>query len=284
MLSKEIINKIKHIQITTRRLLSGSQSGDCLTKQKGYGLEFDQLREYQTGDDVRFIDWKSSARSNKLLLKEYREERNRAVMLLVDISKSSFFGSGKQRKADVMADIASALALAADYAKDAVGLILFSDKIDYFMPPARGKHHVMALMKEVYSAQAHGNTTTINAALQLLGQLKRTDTIAFLISDCIDESYEKQLHVINARYDLVVIRCLDEREQRLPKGFHIQLQDIETGQELFIKSDVLKISAERIQQQNKYFKKYGIDCFDVSCDKSYINDLVMFFQRRISGK
>lgn len=282
MISKEIVNKIRHIQIKTRRLLTGSASGDYLTKQKGYGLEFDQLREYQVGDDVRFIDWKSSARMNKLLLKEYREERNRTVMLLVDISKSSLFGSGKQRKADVMADIASALALSADYSKDAVGLILFSDKIDYFMPPARGRHHVMALMKEVYGAQAQGDATNINAAMQLLGQLKRTDTIAFLISDCIDESYEKQIHVINARYDLVIIRCLDKREQRLPKGFHIQLQDIETGQELFVKSDALSISAERLQQQNRYFKKYGIDCFDVTCDKQYINDLVMFFQRRVT--
>lgn len=282
MISKEILHKIRHIQIKTRRLLTGSMSGDYITKQKGYGLEFDQLREYQVGDDVRFIDWKSSARMNKLLLKEYREERNRTIMLLVDISKSSFFGSGKFRKADVIADITSALALSADYAKDAVGLILFSDKIDYFMPPARGKHHVMALMKEVYAAQGRGGATNIHTALQLLGQLKRTDTIAFLISDCIDESYEKQMHVIHARYDLVIIRCLDEREQRLPKGIHIQLQDIETGQEVFIKSDALSITTERLNQQNRYFKKYGIACFDVLCDKPFINDLVIFFQRRVA--
>ena len=190
--------------------------------------------------------------------------------------------SSKQLKSDVMADITSALALAADYTKDAVGLVLFSDTVHSYIPPARGKAHVMNVLKTMYAAEPKGSSTTISQAMQLLGQLKRTDTIAFLISDCIDEQYQKTIHTITARYDLVVVRCLDAREQRLPASFHIQLQDLETGEDVFVHSNALALCDKRLEQQNNYFRRHGIDCFDVTTHKPYLNNLIQFFQKRVA--
>jgi len=281
MISNELSKKIKHIRIKTRKLLSGGLVGDYTVKQKGYGLEFEQLREYQVGDDVRFIDWKSTARVNKILLKEYREERNRTVMLLVDLSPSSYFGSGIKRKVDVMAEVASVLAFSAEYTKDNVGLVLFTDEVELYIPPGRGKQHILQVIKQLHTYKPRGRGTSLHVALRHLAQLKRTDTIAFLISDCIDEGYEKHLACVSTNYDLLVVRCLDEREHDLPANCYMQLQDMETEQTVWIKGRDLFMSQQRLYKQNQIFKKKGIDCFDVSCSKSYITDLISFFQRRI---
>lgn len=181
-LDKEILQKIKQIEIQTRRLLSGSQVGDYSSAQKGSGFEFDQIREYQVGDDVRFIDWNSSARSNKILVKQYIEERNRTIMLLVDHSESTFFGSSRFLKSQVIAQIASVLALVADYGKDHVGALLFTDEVTSVIPPKRGRQHVREIMGHVLSTPAAGKTS-LTCVLKRLIELQKRDAVVFIISD-----------------------------------------------------------------------------------------------------
>ena len=200
-LSKEVLQKVRSIEIHTRRLLSGTLIGDYSSAKKGSGLEFDQIRDYQEGDDVRFIDWKASARQDKLLVREYIEERSRALILAVDVSASTFFGSSDELKNDRYAQIASVLALVGDYSKDHVGLILFSDHVQTVIPPKAGRQHVRMIMERLFEAKPSG-ATVLDGALQRLIQMNRKDAMVFLISDFYASTgYEKLLRIICKKYD-----------------------------------------------------------------------------------
>jgi len=285
MLSKEVIKKIRQIEIATRRLLSGSYVGDYSSAKKGAGFEFDQIREYQLGDDVRFIDWKSSARSNKLLVKQYIEERNRSVILAVDMSASSFYGSSKQIKFDVLSEIAAVLSLVADYGKDQASLLLFTDEVELFIPPGRGRKHIHKIMENLFSFAPVHKKTNIDSALDRLAKLNRRDSIVFLLSDFVGDVSPKKLSVVSKLYDLVAIRCLDKNEQALANVGFINVEDIETGEPVLLDSrgskQVNKFLQKRLVQQENTFKKYGIDFLDVSPGKSFIGDVILFFRRRM---
>lgn len=286
-LSPETRRKIKQLEIYTRRLLSGSLSGDNRSAVKGTGFDFDQIREYQEGDDVRFIDWSASARMNTLLVRQYMQERSRTVMLLVDVSASAFWGSGENLKHETIAEIGSVLSLVALYGNDKVGLILFSDIIESFLPPARGKEHIHRIMQQLFDFKPVSKRTNISIACKKLIELKRKDMISFCISDFIDTDFETSMSFAARNSDFIAVRCLDSNEKKFPIAGFITIEDAETDQQFVIDSrrrhnDTLNhFLTARVLDQERMFRKCGVDLVDVSDRKDFMPSLVRFFRRRM---
>lgn len=285
-ITEDVLRKIKQIEIHTRRLLRSALVGDSRSAIKGSGLDFDQIREYQQGDDIRFIDWNASARMDKLLVKQYIEERSRVVILAVDISGSSQLGSTDTLKHDVMAQVASVIALVTSSGKDHVGLILFSDDVELYLPPGRGRAHTHAIMEYVFGFTPKSRKTDISCVLKKLAALKRRDAVVFLISDFIDDMINRSyLSVASRLYDLVAIRCLDPREHDLPPIGFLPIEDNETGEMILVdlrtQEGVHIFMKNRIASQDKLFKQYGVSVLDVENDSSFIGDLIKFFRRRM---
>lgn len=286
--SGDIASKIKKLEIFTRRLLNGTLVGDSRSAIKGTGFEFDQIREYSFGDDIRFIDWKASARNDKLLVKQYIEERSRTIFLMVDVSQSSIFGSGEHNKNSRIVELASVLALVAQHGKDRVGLLMFSDAIEAYIPPGNSLHHVHHIMQNLLSFKPKQSKTDISKALQHLLSIKKSDAIVFLISDFIDETLDTYLAQAARKYDLIAVRCLDANEKMIPPVGFITIEDLETGElvELDLRnrrnSNVKKFLAARLEQQNKLFRRCGVDLFEVSPDRTdYLSEMINFFRRRM---
>ena len=286
--TQDVLKKVKQIEIQTRRLLRGALVGDSRSALKGTGFEFDQIREYQQGDDIRFIDWNASARMDKLLVKQYIEERSRVVLLAVDMSASGYLGSTDTLKHDIMAQIASVLALVTESGKDRVGLILFSDEVEYYLPPGRGKFHIHTIMEYVFGYKAKSKKTNLNSVFKKLAQLKRRDAITFVISDFIDDGIDSSyLSLVSQMYDLVAIRCLDNREYELPAVGFLPITDTETGEAVLV--DLRKkhqpimhdFLTTRLLEQDKLFKRYGVRVLDVANHSSFIGELIRFFRRRM---
>lgn len=281
-LSKETLQKIKSIEIQTRRLLSGTLMGDYSSAQKGSGLEFDQIRDYQMGDDVRFIDWNASARSNKILVKQYIEERNRTIMLLVDQSASTFFGSGQFLKSEIIAQVASVLALVGDAAKDHVGAVLFADQVNKVIPPKRGRQHIHTLMETIFTYKPAGQTS-LKSALERLIQLQKQPAMVFIISDFLDDEYETLLKIAARKHEVVAIRCLDKRELDVPNCGTVQIKDPETGQEAVLQTGVgLNKVLQNIEAQTAFkLKKCGVELLEVAPDRHFVGQLIRFFRKRM---
>jgi len=288
LISPEIASKIKQLEIFTRRLLNGSLVGDSRSAVKGSGFEFDQIRGYAFGDDIRFIDWKASARSDKLLVKQYIEERSRTVFLVVDVSLSSIFGSGLHNKNSRIIELASVLALVAQHGKDHVGLVLFSDEIEQYIPAGSSLHHIHRIIEQMLSFKPKQSKTDISRALQHLLSLKKSDAIVFLISDFIDDRLDTYLAQVSRKYDLIAVRCLDANEKAIPSVGFITVEDLETGElidlDLRHKRDnnVRKFLMSRIEEQNKLLRRCGVDLFEVSPERTdYLSEMVKFFRRRM---
>lgn len=286
LISPDIVSKIKQLEIFTRRLLNGALVGDSRSAIKGTGFEFDQIREYSFGDDIRFIDWKASARNNKVLVKQYIEERSRTIFLAVDVSQSSIFGSGDFTKHSRIIELASVLALVAQHGKDHVGLLLFSDEVEEYIPPGSSLHHVHHIMESLLTFKPQQSKTDITKALKHFLSVKKSDAILFLISDFIDESLDTYLAQAARRYDLIAVRCLDSNEKTFPVAGFITVEDLETGElvELDVRNNEVKdFLAARIDSQNKLFRRYGIDLVDVAPERNdYLAEMVKFFRRRMS--
>ncbi len=288
MLSKEIVERIKHIQLYTKRLLGGTRAGDYVNRQKGFGLEFDQIREYQQGDDVRYIDWKSTARASKMLVKQYYQEHSRTVMLIVDCSASLAFGSGKDTKYQCLATIACVLALVAQQSKDRVSLVLFADGVHTFIPPRTGAGHVRKIMETVFESTPTKTKTDYKNMFRFIGSKKTNDTIIFLLSDFIGLEDEPIMHSIARSCDLVAVRCLDTAERAIGDVGILSVQDLETGEffELNARSSGLKqlqrLNQERIDAQNKTFGHYGIDVFEAMPNCDPVAELIRFFRKRMN--
>jgi uncharacterized protein (DUF58 family) len=287
MISPENLQKIRQIEIQTRRLLTGSLVGDARSCLKGSGFEFDQIREYQQGDDVRFIDWRSSARMNKLLVKECIEERNRTVMLAVDCSASEQFTSGEQLKADQVAQIAGVLTLVATYGSDNISLILFSDKVECFIPPARGWHHTHAILEKLFTYKPKSKQTSISCALEYAAKQKRKDALLFIISDFIDTGFNQSLSIVSRMYDTVAISCADPLEQVFPDVGFLELENQETGQRCMIdtrgknQKKLQTFFDRRVQEQKNLFNKYGVDHIQLGTAQPFMGELIRFFRRRM---
>ncbi len=288
--SNELLKKIKQITITTKRLLRGSMVGDSRSAIKGTGFEFDQIREYAAGDDVRFIDWNASCRMNKLLIKQYTEERTRTILLAVDVSASGSFGSGTTLKRDILAQAASVLSIVSTVGKDRVGLILFSEEVELYIPPSRGQHHLFTIMRELFEYKAKQKTTCITAALKKLAQYKQRDAVCFLISDFIDSTGidSKLLSFIAQKHSLYAIRCLDVQETTLGSFGFLPIQDSETGAQLTLDlrgkqgATLRSFMKTRITEQNRLFKKHGVPILDITNNREWVAGLVRFFRRRMS--
>ena len=285
MISPEVLKKIRLIEIRTKRFLNSTLVGDSRTAQKGFGLEFDQLREYSAGDDIRFIDWKATARSQKFLVRQYFEERNRKIMLMVDVSGSSFYGSGTQRKYDQMAQIASILALVSDFAKDAVGLVLFAGEIREIIPPATGRKHVRFIMEKLFSCQPNEQSTGLAKACEWAARTGSRSMLTIMISDFIAQEYEKPLRTAARKNETIAIRCLDPLERAMPSVELLNLQALESDASCTLSATgramVNALLHKRLREQEHIFKKAGVDLLDITCGQPVMKEIVNFFKRRM---
>jgi uncharacterized protein (DUF58 family) len=288
MIPAEVRKKIRHLEISTRRLVSGSLLGDNRSPLKGFGFDFDQIREYRAGDDVRFIDWKSSLRTNQLLVKQYVEERNRRIIIAVDVSESSVYGSTHTLRSELNAQIAAVLALAASYSNDAVGLLLFSDHIECFLPPARGRAHTQIMVERLFCHIAKKSGTHIATALNHLAALGKERALVFLISDFIDQGFEKILRCVSHQYEIIALRCIDRREKSLQHIGFLTMYDPESKRMYTIDTRAhsgakcSRFLQDRIQEQNRLFVRNRIAYHDIEVGKPFMGDLITFFARRMA--
>ena len=244
VLQGELFQKIKQIQIRTQRLVTDAMAGEYESAFKGRGMEFEQVREYQPGDDIRHIDWNVTARMNAPFVKEHREERELTVMLLVDVSASGAFGSRGQLKNEVAAEIAAVLAYVAVHSNDRVGLVLFSDAVEKYIPPKKGRSHVWRVIREILNFEPEGHATDLQGALEFLTKVARRRVVSFVISDFLDRGFDDRLKIAARRHDLTAVSISDRREAELPSIGLIELEDAETGEVLRIDS-----SDRRVREQ-----------------------------------
>jgi len=287
MIPKEILKRVKQIEIVTRSLVNDVFSGEYHSVFKGRGMEFAEVREYQIGDDIRTIDWNVTARMGHPFVKIFEEERELTLMLMVDVSSSGEFGSFERLKGELAVEICALLAFSAIKNNDKVGLIIFSDRIEKFIPPKKGKKHVLRLIRELLYYQPEGKKTDINIPLEFLNRVQKRKSVVFLISDFMAPDYEKMLRVTSNKHDLVALTIRDPREMELPDIGFIELEDAETGEEILIDTSDLDLLSE-FEQRNqeemdgltKFFKKNDIDFVDIRADKAYAPALIHFFRKR----
>jgi uncharacterized protein (DUF58 family) len=287
MLPKEIIQKIRRIQITTNRLVNESLAGEYHSVFKGRGMEFDEVREYQHGDDVRTIDWNVTSRAGRPFVKRYVEERELTVMLLIDMSASGSFGSADKMKSEIAAEISAVLAFSAIKNNDRVGAILFTDRVEKFIPPRRGSTHVLRVIREVLFYRPANSGTCIQKALEHLNLVVHKRSVVFLISDLLDQRFEPSLKTANRRHDFVIIQIMDPREKELPNVGILEIRDAETGEIVRLDTALPRIRGtfrenwERNQARlSKLFDSHHMDHLTIETDKPYDVPLVRFFEER----
>jgi uncharacterized protein (DUF58 family) len=288
MLPREIVRRIRRIQITTNRLVNESLAGEYHSVFKGRGMEFDEVREYQHGDDIRTIDWNVTSRTGHPFVKRYVEERELTVILLVDASASGAFGSHVKTKGEVAAEISALLAFSAIKNHDRVGALLFTDRVEKFIPPRRGSKHVLRVIRELLYTRPERHGTRIQAALDHLNLLLRKRAVVFLISDLLDQGYEQSLKVANRRHDVIVIQIVDPREQELPGVGILEVRDAETGEVIRIDTSLERVRAayrqnweKNHQEQLRFFRSHGVDYVMINAAEPYDRPLIRFFAERM---
>ncbi|MEW6088205.1 MAG: DUF58 domain-containing protein [bacterium] len=287
MIPAEIIKKIRKIEISTGKLVNDVFSGEYHSVFKGRGMEFSDVREYQPGDDIRTIDWNVTARLNHLFVKQFVEERELTVMFLVDGSASESFGTRDRMKGELASEICAILAFSAIKNNDKVGLIIFTDKVEIFIPPRKGRQHVLRVIREILYYRPQGKSTNINSALEYLNKVIKRKTVTFLVSDFLTKGYEKLLRVTNKKHDVIAIIISDPREIILPAFGFIDLEDAETGERMLIDcsdenyiKEYAELSLRTQAKRNSLFKMMKIDFIEIATDVSYTNSLISFFKRR----
>ena len=287
MLTRELFKKIKKIEIKTSRLVNDVFSGEYHSIFRGRGMEFSEVREYTPGDDIRNIDWNVTARYNHPYVKIFREERELTVMLLVDLSASGDFGSAERMRREISAEIAAILAFSATPNNDKGGLLLFTDKIEKFIPPKKGKNHVLRLIREVLYFKPEGKKTDIAGAVDYLLRVIKKKSVMFLVSDFLDKDFQRPMGLAANKHDLIAVEIYDPLERRIPKSGIVNLIDLETGREMlvdFSNSDNrrnLALKAEtRRADLHDYFKRHKIDTIEIGTDQDYAEPLYRFFEKR----
>ncbi|WP_339726249.1 DUF58 domain-containing protein [Maribacter stanieri] len=285
--TKELLKKVRKIEIKTRRLSDHIFGGEYHSTFKGRGMTFSEVRQYQFGDDVRNIDWNVTARYSEPYIKVFEEERELTMMLVVDISGSELFGTTNQFKNDIVTEISATLAFSALKNNDKVGIILFSDQIELFIPPKKGKTHALRIIRELLEFKPKSNKTDIAQALKFLSSVMKKKAIVFVLSDFIDEGYEKTLKITGRRHDLTGIRIYDEREESIPNLGMVQMQDAETGKLRLVNTASKKVRnayaefhRERVTYFKESFTKSGCGVLDCRVDESYVKKLLGYFKRR----
>ena len=287
MLSKEILQQVKRIEIRTNRLVNEALGGEYHSVFKGRGMEFDEVREYQYGDDMRTIDWNVSARQGRLYVKRYVEERELTVMLLVDLSASKDFGTVRRLKNELAAELAALLAFSAIKNNDRVGALIFTDEVEKYISPKKGRKHVLRVVRELLAYQPMRRKTSIETAIKYLNNVLTKKSVVFLISDFFDQHYERSLRVANQRHDLIALPINDPRERDLPNVGILQLLDPETGEVCWVdtsrrqaREQYQKLSEQFLETRNKIFMKNRIEFVDIYTHRPYDVDLVKFFRQR----
>jgi uncharacterized protein (DUF58 family) len=287
MIPKEILKKVRRIEISTRGLVNDVLSGEYHSVFKGRGMEFSEVREYQIGDDIRTIDWNVTARHGHPYVKVFEEERELTVMLMVDASSSGEFGSYQQMKGEIAVEICALLAFSAIKNNDKVGLIIFTDKIEKFVPPRKGKSHVLRVLRELLYFKPEDQKTDIGLAMQYFSQVIHRRSVVFLISDFISKGFERPLRIASQKHDIIAIHMVDPREIELPPLGYIELEDAETGEQILLDTNDRQIRglfAEQAMQamgdQDKLFKSMNMDSIRIRTDQSYIEPLIRFFRMR----
>ncbi len=287
MLPKEILRKVRRIEIRTKRLVNDVFSGEYHSIFKGRGMEFEEVREYQPGDDIRVIDWNVTARYGYPFVKKFKEERELTVMLLVDASSSGEFGTAQRMKGEIAAELCSVLAFSAIKNNDRVGMIVFTDRVEKYIPPKKGSSHVLRLIREVLYFKPQHPRTDINCALEFLARVIKRRSVVFLVSDFLSSGFEKMLSIANKKHDLVAIKIADPREIELPDVGFIELEDTETDEQISIDTkdpEVRKSFYEYALKEktmlDRGFRSMDLDHIHITTDKSYVEPLMAFFRVR----
>ena len=286
--AKELMAKVGKIRILTNRLIDDQLSGDYHSTFKGQGVEFDEVRPYVPGDDVRTIDWNVTARTGEPFIKRFSEERELTIMFLVDISGSQTYGSVSRSKAELAAEVTALLALTAIKNQDKIGLVLFSDKIVKYIPPRKGRQPVMRIVREVLAAEEEAvGGTDLAGAIRFLNGIQKRKCVVFLVSDFQDSGYEKLLRVVARRHDVVCVSVCDPAERQLPDAGLAELEDPETGELVLVDTSDRSVreafaakAAEEEEALLRFFNRSGIDHLALSTDKPYINAVRALFKRR----
>jgi uncharacterized protein (DUF58 family) len=288
VIPKEILKQVHRIEIQTRSLVDTLFAGEYHSAFKGRGMEFAEVREYQQGDEVRNIDWNVTARAGAPFVKVFDEERELTVMLAVDASASGDFGSGERMKGEVAVELSALLAFAAIVNNDRVGLLIFTDGPEVFIPPKKGRRHVLRVIRELLYFRPRNKGTSLRAALEYLDRLLHRRSVVFLISDFIDQGYERALQLVGRRHDLVAIALSDPRERQLPPVGLISLHDAEKGAQLLVDTGSPRLrrfyAARRREEEARraqLFRQLGIDAIGIDVSRSYMEPLIQFFQARL---
>lgn len=288
VLPPELFAKIKQIQIRTQRLVTDALAGEYESAFKGRGMEFEQVRDYQPGDDIRHIDWNVTARMGSPFVKEHREERELTVMLLVDVSSSGAFGTSDKQKNEVAAEVAAVLAYTAIKKHDRVGLIIFSDRIEQYIPPKKGRAHVWRVIRTILGFRPSGRRSTdLDAALEYLGKVMPRRVVGFVISDFLDDGFADRLRVAAKRHDLTAVAVADRREAELPPIGLLELEDAETGEITLVDTYDRNVTegfralggSER-KARRALFRSAGVGEIEVWTDEPYVDAIVRFFRLR----
>ncbi len=287
MLTVEALRQVRRIQIRTRRLVDGIFAGEYHSVFKGRGMEFDEVREYVPGDDVRTIDWNVTARLGHPYVKRFVEERELTVMLLVDLSASGRFGSVAKLKTEVAAELCALLAFSAIKNNDKVGLILFTDQIERFVPPQKGKNRALRVIREMLYYEPERPGTDLGLALESLHRISRRRSVSFLLSDFLASGYERALRLAHQRHDIIPICIADRREAALPDLGLLMLRDLETGQQVLVDTGSARVReayraqrAAAVAARQRLFRALGIDTIEVQTDQPYVQPLLRFFRQR----
>ena len=285
--TKELLKKVRKIEIKTRRLSNHVFGGEYHSTFKGKGMTFSEVRNYQFGDDVRSIDWNVTARYNEPFVKVFEEERELTMMLLVDVSGSELFGSQKQFKKEIITEIAATLAFSATQNNDKIGLLLFSDQMELFIPPKKGRSHVLRIIRELIEFQPKGKNTDIAAALKYVTNVIKKKAIIFVLSDFITDGYQHTLKIVSGKHDVTGIRVYDQREQSIPNVGLVQMLDGETGEMIMVNTgskSVRNAYASHFKDRENYFResftKSGAGMLSSRVDESYVKKLLGYFKTR----
>ena len=285
--TKELLKKVRKIEIKTRRLSDHIFGGEYHSTFKGRGMTFSEVRQYQYGDDVRNIDWNVTARYNEPYIKVFEEERELTMLLMVDISGSQFFGTDEQFKSEIVTEIAATLAFSATQNNDKIGLILFSDEVELYIPPKKGKTHVLRIIRELIEFKPKSKKTNISEALKFMSSVMKKKAIVFVLSDFITDDYRQTLKIASKKHDVTGIRIYDKREEEIPNVGLVQMQDEETGELLLVntqsktvRKNYEKFYREKVAYYKDSFAKSGAGTIDCRTDESYVKKLLGYFKLR----
>ena len=291
MSTSALLKKVRKIEIKTKGLSNHIFAGEYQTAFKGKGMAFSEVREYQPGDDIRSIDWNVTARYNAPFVKVFEEEREMTVMLLIDVSASGNFGTQEQFKRELATELSATLAFSAIKNNDKVGVIFFTDKVEQFIPPKKGKSHILRIIREVLAFQSTGKGTNIAVALEYFNSVIKKRSICFILSDFMSKEFDRPLKIASKKHDLVALRIHDTREDTLPNIGLVPMQDAETEEMLFVDTSSKKVrdnfAKNRVQATEKLRKLFpasGVDLIDITTGTDYVKPLINFFKTRGSRR